>query len=175
MNYTKGTELIFKYIVKDFIDSKMTKNEIIELLISSKLCSKTITNQFDKLAYEILKTTWTSQGYFVTESKFNLDNVSNLENNNSAKLNENSSETLKNTSLSMEAFKSMLRSNFHSLKIDKLELAYTVQDKAGDIQVSPNDALTLLKNMALIQSKINEIAKAINKIAKAFDSISKTK
>lgn len=40
--------------------------------------------------------------------------------------------------------------------------------KHTEIHVSPNDAETLLKNMAAIQSKLNEIVRAINKIAGAF-------
>ena len=42
---------------------------------------------------------------------------------------------------------------------------------AQEISVSPNDAETLLKNTACIQSKINEIVKAINKIAEVINGI----
>lgn len=48
-------------------------------------------------------------------------------------------------------------------KLEALKLPYSLKDLENDIQVSPNDAATLLKNMACIQSKLNEIVKVLNK------------
>lgn len=51
-------------------------------------------------------------------------------------------------------------------KLEALKLPYTLRDLDKEIQVSPNDAETLLKNMACIQSKINEIVRFLNRLCK---------
>lgn len=63
-----------------------------------------------------------------------------------------------------------LNPNVKIPEINKLQLACTILDDNEKIEVSPNDAETLLKNMAAIESKMNEIVKAVNKIGEAINS-----
>lgn len=51
----------------------------------------------------------------------------------------------------------------HKEPIPELKLPYTLSELDKEIEISPNDAQTLLKNMSAIQGTLNQIIKSINK------------
>lgn len=160
-------------IIKAMIDENIEPTKIINQLKKYQLGNYKLTN-FKKDVLLFLNMEWDSKNSCWEESYlisfYNCTDYTTMPLDNVSE--ENATYTPQDLITENVEAKTTLKIN-PNIKIPTiavLQLACSILEKGKEISVSPNDAETLLKNMACIQSKINEIAKAINKIGEVINS-----
>lgn len=159
MKYSKADEIIFTYIVKGLVKLNKNPNYIKKFLEENKLCNKTTLKHFDQLTWQFLKMQWHNvYGWFETFSNLSLHTEIMLSSEETNTINPDSTSQGKKEN--------------HTIKIpyiEKLQLDDMVLNQDVNIEVSPNDAATLLKNISSFQSKLNEIITSVNTIVELIN------
>lgn len=161
--------LDFKIPVSKIIYSMIKQNKsqeyIIEILKELDICQHT-PRSLDKFTFENLAYRWdklhdkwikTSSTIFSVNCYLNIETTDNI-------------PELVDIPESYLDRLIRIPSGINIPKLQALELACTILNEGEKISVSTNDAETLLKNMAAIQSKLNEIVKVLNKISGVFNT-----
>jgi hypothetical protein len=173
VKYSSEDEITFKYIVKGLIQLKKRPDEIIDILQSNRLCNREIIQKYDKLVSQILKYNWDSYNrcYILQESFIDTGKTYVSANEELKERAEQKSEEQNNDYAPLNnIIRNITNSQDGKIPyIEELKLACTLADDYQRIEVSQNDTATLLKNIACIESKLNEIARSVNTIATALN------
>jgi len=152
-------------IVHTMIKQNKPQNYIMKTLKELAIYEFT-TKSFDKFTSENLHYKWDRINDKWIETSFSMfsnDFYSNVL---------NSSNVHELVDMPQSNFNRIIRipSGINIPKLQALELACTTLNEGEKISVSTNDAETLLKNMAAIQSKLNEIVGVLNKISSVLST-----
>ncbi|WP_186430049.1 hypothetical protein [Clostridium sp. BSD9I1] len=164
MKYTKTDEIIFTYIVNGLIKLSKDPDYIKKFLEDNNLCKKATLKHFHQLTWELLKTEWqAAYGWLevLNSLSLNHENISYEEEVNI--INSDIPSQDKKESLII------IHKNKKIPYIEKFQLNKILLNEDINIEISPNDAATLLKIMGSLQSKLNEVIKSINSIAELIN------
>lgn len=164
MKYSKTDEIIFTYIVNGLVKLNKDPDYIKKLLEDSRLCSKKTLKSFNQLTWHLLKIEWKATDGWIEafgNLGLNLENITNKKEINNINSNTSSQDKKENLII--------IQKNKKIPYIEKFQLNKVVLNNDMNIEISPNDAATLLKIMGSLQSKLNEIIKSINSIAELMN------
>lgn len=164
MKYSKTDEIILTYIVNGLIKLNKDPDYIEKFLEDNNLCKKTTLKHFHQLTWELLKIEWqTAYGWLevLNGLSLNHENISYEKEVNI--INSDIPSQDKKESLII------IHKNKKIPYIEKFQLNKILLNEDMNIEISPNDAATLLKIMSSLQSKLNEIIKSINSIVELIN------
>lgn len=164
MKYSKADEIIFTYIVNGLVKLNKNPDYIKKLLADNKLCSKKVLKSFDQLTWHLLKIEWKATDGWI-------ESFGNLGSTLQSIINEKEVNNITSNTSSQDKKENLIlvQKNKKIPYIEKFQLDKIVLNKDINIEISPNDAATLLKIMGSLQSKLNEIIKSINSIAELMN------